>query len=141
MAESERKYFIRLEKQLVEVSHEVYAAYYQMDRQGRYQRERDMKHGLLYYDSWDTEDTNGEEFIEDTSEHTEEQVINSITIETILQYINQIDERKISYYLISGKTETEIAELLCMSQSQINRIKKKILKQLQSYLEKNFKYF
>ena len=37
MTESERKYFIRLGNQLVEVSREVYTAYYQMDRQERYQ--------------------------------------------------------------------------------------------------------
>ena len=78
MTESERKYFIRLGNQLVEVSREVYTAYYQMDRQERYQIERDYKHGLLYYDSWDTEERNGEDYIKDITQDTEESAIRSI---------------------------------------------------------------
>lgn len=139
MAEFKRKYFIRLENQLVEVNHEVYTAYYQMNRQERYQREKDLRYRLLHYDAWDTEDSNGVESIADTLHDTEQQVIASIVKEMILRYIDQIDKGKILSYLMSGKKEKEIAELLCTSQSKISRTKSKLLKQLQSYWEENFK--
>ena len=61
-AESKR-YFIRVQKILVEVTGEVYTAYYEMERKEKYLLERDKSHGLLYYDGWDTETSNGVDFI------------------------------------------------------------------------------
>ena len=61
-AESKR-YFIRVQKILVEVTGEVYTAYYEMERKEKYLLERDKSHGLLYYDGWDIETSNGVDFI------------------------------------------------------------------------------
>lgn len=133
MTESERKYFIRLGNQLVEVSREVYTAYYQMDRQERYQIERDYKHGLLYYDSWDTEESNGEDYIKDITQDTEESAIRSIINLYIAKYIAENDTRRILQYLLLGKTEREIAMLLGVSKSSVNRAKMKMIKALKEY--------
>ena len=133
MTESERKYFIRLGNQLVEVSREVYTAYYQMDRQERYQIERDYKHGLLYYDSWDTEERNGEDYIKDITKNTEESAIRSVTNLYIAKYIDENDTRRILQYLLLGKTEREIAMLLGVSKSSVNRAKMKMIKDLKDH--------
>ena len=133
MTESERKYFIRLGNQLIEVSREVYTVYYQMDRQERYQIERDYKHGLLYYDSWDTEECNGEDYIKDITQDTEESAIRSIINLYIAKYIDENDTRRILQYLLLGKTEREIAMLLGISKSSVNRAKMKMIKALKEY--------
>ena len=42
------RYFIRLDNgEVCEVNREVYLCWYAAERQDRYQRERDMKHGLV----------------------------------------------------------------------------------------------
>lgn len=133
MTESERKYFIRLGNQLIEVSREVYTVYYQMDRQERYQIERDYKHGLLYYDSWDTEECNGKDYIKDITKNTEESAIRSVTNLYIAKYIAENDTRRILQYLLLGKTEREIAMLLGVSKSSVNRAKMKMIKALKEY--------
>lgn len=133
MTESERKYFIRLGNQLIEVSREVYTVYYQMDRQERYQIERDYKHGLLYYDSWDTEERNGKDYIKDITKNTEESAIRSVTNLYIAKYIDENDTRRILQYLLLGKTEREIAMLLGISKSSVNRAKMKMIKALKEY--------
>lgn len=135
MTESERKYFIRLGNQLIEVSREVYTVYYQMDRQERYQIERDYKHGLLYYDSWDTEERNGKDYIKDITQDTEESAIRSIINLYIAKYIAENDTRRILQYLLLGKTEREIAMLLGISKSSVNRAKMKMIKALKEYFE------
>lgn len=60
MAEN-RKYRIRVDGILVDVSEEVYHAYYSMERRARFLMEKDEKHGLLHYSDLDTEETLGEE--------------------------------------------------------------------------------
>ena len=49
MNESKTKYFVS--KEAVEVSKEVFTIYHQMERQERYQVERDQKNRLLHYDA------------------------------------------------------------------------------------------
>lgn len=84
MSESQRKYFIKVDhEKLVEVSKEVYTAYHQMERQERYQREKDLRNGLIYYDSWDTEDINGIDYIKDEKTNIEEEVIERLILHMI----------------------------------------------------------
>ena len=72
----ERKYYIKLDdKQLVEVTKEVYTVYRQMERKERYQEERDLEKGLIHYDSWDTKNINGQDYIRYTEESTEEDIL------------------------------------------------------------------
>ena len=48
----DKKYYIKLDdKQLVEVTNDIYTVYYQMRRRERYLEERDLKNGLIYYSS------------------------------------------------------------------------------------------
>ena len=136
---SKQKYFIKYNnKTFVEVSKEVYTVYYQMERQERYQKEKDFKHGLLYYDSWDTENTNGMDYIKDAVCNIEEIAMRNMMCLYILKFIDEYDKQKILKYTILGKTEREIAQLLGISKSSVNRMKQKLLKALKEYFNKNF---
>ena len=50
-----------------------------MKREEKYQAERDRRHGLLYYDSWDTENSTGAGYIVDKTVDTEEDAIQHIS--------------------------------------------------------------
>lgn len=136
MNENIKKYYVRLENnQLIEVSKEVYIAYYSMKREEKYQKERDLKHGLLYYDDWDTEEINGVEFIKDKNVNIDENIKFQELYEAILNFENIYDEQKILLLLASGEKESNIAKRLKMSQSTVNRKKVRLLILLREYLE------
>lgn len=136
MNENIKKYYVRLENnQIIEVSKEVYIAYYSMKREEKYQKERDLKHGLLYYDDWDTEEINGVEFIKDKNVNIDENIMFQELYEAILNFENIYDEQKILLLLASGEKESNIAKRLKMSQSTVNRKKVRLLILLREYLE------
>ena len=75
MADKE-KYVIKIQGQLVEVSPEVYYAYFHMERQERWQEEKQQEHGVMSYDALDNAETVGQENIADAgSPGLEENII------------------------------------------------------------------
>ena len=135
----DRKYYIKLDgKQLVEVTKEVYTVYRQMERKERYQEERDLEKGLIHYDSWDTKNINGQDYIRYTEESTEETVISNMRYKAIVSFINENDKKDILKLSLLGKTEKQIAAILGVSQVSINKSKTKLFLALKKYLNKNF---
>ena len=51
---------IKIQGQLVEVSPEVYYAYFHMERQERWQEEKQQEHGVMSYDALDNAETVGQ---------------------------------------------------------------------------------
>ena len=62
MAEN-RKYRIRVDGILVDVSEEVYHAYYSMERHTRTLDEKDIRNGKVLYSDLDTDELLGEEML------------------------------------------------------------------------------
>ena len=99
----DRKYYIKLDgKQLVEVTKEVYTVYHQMERKERYQEERDLEKGLIHYDSWDTKNINGQDYIRYTEESAEETVINNMRYKAVVSFIKENDKRDILKLCLLG---------------------------------------
>lgn len=134
----DRKYYIKLDdKQLVEVTKDIYTVYYQMRRRECYLEERDLKNGLIYYSSWDTEYMNGEEFLVDKSGSIEDVIFNDIRYKNIISFIDKNDKRDILKLSIFGKTETQIAAILGVSQSYVSKVKTKLILAFKKYLDEN----
>ena len=75
MADRE-KYMIKIQGDLIEVSEDVYYAYFRMERQERWQEEKKQAHDVLSYDAMDNEEIVGAEMIPDlASPSLEENVI------------------------------------------------------------------
>ena len=134
----ERKYYIKLDdKQLVEVTKDIYTVYYQMRRRERYLEERDLKNGLIYYSSWDTEYMNGEELLVDKLGSIEDVIFNDMRYKAVVSFINENDKRDILKLSIFGKTETQIAAILGVSQPYVSKEKTKLILALKKYLDEN----
>ena len=58
MAEKER-YMIKIQGRLIEVSEDVYYAYFRMERQERWQDEKIREHEVVSYDALDNGETVG----------------------------------------------------------------------------------
>ena len=57
------KYYIRVKNALVEVTHEVYLAFYRFERQERNQQEKEKRNHVISYDAWDTGERTGQELL------------------------------------------------------------------------------
>ena len=137
--EEERKYYIKLDdKQLVEVTKEVYTVYYQMERKERYQEERNLEKGLIHYDSWDTKNMNGQDYIRYSEESVEDTIINNMRYKAVVDFINENDKRDILKLSMLGKTEKQIAEIIGLNQSNVSRAKLKLYSELKKYLNNIF---
>lgn len=132
-----KKYFIRVQGILVEVTNEVYIAYYAMERKEKYLIERDKAHGLLYYDSWNFETSNGRDFIKDNKANVEEEAIKNL-LPDIWSYVEKIEGKyHICQLIADGKTEKEIAEIFGITQQTVNKIKLRLFKKLRKIIEKS----
>lgn len=132
-----KRRFIKVQNELVEVSEEVYIAYYKMARQERYLYEKDTAHGLLHYDEWTSEKMNGAEYIKDAYTNVEDEALQNMG-ENIWREVDQIgDKYGICRLVAMGKTEEEIAEIAGISQQAVNKAKQKLFKKLKNIFEKN----
>ena len=109
-----------------------------MRRRERYLEERDLKNGLIYYSSWDTEYMNGEELLVDKSGSIEDVIFNDMRYKAVVSFINENDKRDILKLSMLGKTEKQIAEIIGLNQSNVNRAKLKLYSELKKYLNNIF---
>ena len=105
-----QKYFIRLHGKEIEVSEDVYYAYFQMERQERTQDEKLQRNHVVSYDAMDNEGMVGAEAFEDLEAPSMEELIRAIYFE--------------------GMTEKEYAKWTGMSQTGISYRRRSILSKL-----------
>lgn len=132
------KYFIDLRRSglgLVEVTKEIHDVFYKMERRERYLIERDQAHGLLYYDEWSQDRMNGVDFIIDKNISPEEAIMQKM-LPSIWEQVAKVEDKyHICYFVSIGKKDKEIAEIVGISRSGINKIKRKLFKKLRELME------
>ena len=90
------RYFVRLDSgEVCEVSREVYLCYYAGERQERYQRERDIKNGLVSIEAmaetmFDDGEGCGYDFIPSDEVSIAEQVVRDMMIEKLYIALDQL---------------------------------------------------
>ena len=130
MAE-EKKYYIRIPQALVEVSEEVYLAYYQEDRRRRTVDEKEQRNGTVSYDELDAVELSGAaRFADPTAASVEEAAIDLIIADKLHRCIDQLpreDRALIQALFFDGLSEREYAKDIGLSQKGINKRKRRIL--------------
>ena len=138
MADKE-KYMIKIQGDLIEVSEDVYYAYFRMDRQERWQEEKKQDHDVVSYDALDNGETVGAEAIQD---------INSPGMEELV-IANELKERLHNIVAALPKPERELiqaiyfedipvsdyAKRVGLSHRGINKQRKRILSKLKMLLD------
>lgn len=137
MAEK-RKYRIRLNGRPVEVSREMYACYYRMERRERYLEERDLAHGKTLYSQLDDEKTTGEDMIPDRDAvPVEDIVVSRIMAARLRACLCQLTDGELAlivkrYY--ENRSQGDIAAELGLNQSSVCRREERILAKLRKLL-------
>lgn len=138
MADKE-KYMIKVEGKLVEVSPEVYYAYFRMERQERWQEEKQQEHGVVSYDALDDGETVGLENVADTaSPGLEENVISGELRDRVRHAVAALpkaDRELIQAIYYEGMSEREYAKQHGISQRGANKQRRRILSKLKLFLD------
>ncbi|MBQ3194269.1 MAG: sigma-70 family RNA polymerase sigma factor [Oscillospiraceae bacterium] len=136
--EEPKRFFIPAEGQLIEVSEEVYRAYYGMDRRERYLEERDLKNGLISYHTLDTPTHGGEAAMSNIrAPSVEDEMLASELLTLLHRCINVLpraERELIQAIYFEGMTENEYAKKIRLTQSGVSRKRKKILSKLKELL-------
>jgi len=133
-AMEERKYYIRVSGNLVEVSKEVYLVYYRMRRRERFLQEKERKGNTFHFSALDTEDRLGEETIPDLlSPSVESNVEERMTNEKLNEGINNLppDEADLIHSIYFEKmSERAYAQKVGKAPMTIHNRKVRILSKL-----------
>lgn len=137
---SREKNFIKIGNVLVEVTKEVYDAYYSVERHTRTLDEKDERNGTVPYSNLDTKETLGVEMLRDlTAEPVEEEALLRILSERLHKCLNLLpvsDQKLIRAIYFEDLSEREYARQIGLSQKGVNKRKHKILKKLRRMMKK-----
>ena len=138
MADRE-KYVIKVEGKLVEVTPEVYYAYFRMERQERGQEEKKKRNGVMSYDAMDHHDMVGLESIADLAGPSMEETAMTQEIhEKLRRAVNALpkgERELIQAIYFDGFTEKEYAESYGLTQQGVSYRLRKILSKLKSFAD------
>lgn len=137
MADKE-KYMIKVEGKLVEVTPEVYYAYFRMERQERGQEEKKQRNEVMSYDALGDGDVVGMESIADLTSRSMEEAVMSREIHEKLHHavdaLPKAERELIRAIYFDGLTTREYAKLSGISQTGVSYRLRKILSKLKSFM-------
>ena len=138
MADKE-KYMIKVEGKLVEVTPDVYYAYFRMERQERWQEEKQQGHAVVSYDALDDGETVGVEVVPDlTTPSMEEAVMSREIHEKLHRAVDALPKAErelIQAIYFDGFTEKEYAVSSGLSQQGVSYRLRKILSKLRIFID------
>lgn len=138
MADKE-KYMIKVEGELIEVSPDVYYAYFRMERQERGQEEKKQRNAVVSYDALDTEEMTGAEAMPDLMVPSlEHQIISQEIHDTLHRVVNALPRAErdlIKAIYFEGMTENDYAKVSGMSQTGVSYRRRRILSKLKLLLD------
>lgn len=138
MADKE-KYVIQIQGQLIEVSEDVYYAYFRMDRQERWQEEKKKSHDVVSYDALDNGEMVGLESIPDTTSPSLEEITIANELRDRIRHavaaLPKAERELIHAIYYEGMTEREYAQKYGISQMGANKQRRKILSKLKLFLD------
>ena len=138
MADKE-KYFIRLQGKLIEVSEDVYYAYFQMERQERTQEEKYQRNHVVSYDALDNGETVGVEGVADLETPSMEELVMAKELRDRLHHaieaLPKAERELIRAIYFEDMTEKEYAKRTGMSQTGVSYRRRNILSKLKLFLD------
>lgn len=138
MADKE-KYLIKIQGKLIEVSEDVYYAYFRMERQERWQEEKKQEHEVVSYDALDNGETVGAEVVPDLTGPSMEDMAIAKDLNDRLHHavaaLPKAERDLIRAIYFEGLTEKDYAETTGMSQTGVSYRRRKILSKLKLFLD------
>ena len=138
MADKE-KYTINIQGKLIEVSEDVYYAYFRMERKERWQEQKKQEHGVVSYDALDNGEMVGAENVADLNIPSMEDLAIAKELNDRLHHaiaaLPKAERELIQAIYYEGMSEREYAKKRGISQMGANKQRRKILSKLKMFLD------
>ena len=138
MADKE-KYMIKIQGNLIEVSEDVYYAYFRMERQERWQEEKKQGHEVVSYDALDNGETVGAEAIQDMESPSMEDlaIANELKdrIHHVVAALPKAERELIQAIYFEGVSANDYANQVGLTHRGVNKQRKRILSKLKMLLD------
>lgn len=138
MADKE-KYVIKIQGRLIEVSEDVYYAYFRMERKERWQEEKKVEHNVLSYDALDDSETLGIENVMDVTAPTLEEVVEAHELRERVRHavslLPKAERELIRAIYYEELTERDVAEKEGVSQNKVFKQRQRALAKLRLLLD------
>lgn len=138
MAEKEN-YVIRVEGNVVEVSPEVYYAYFHMERQERGQEEKKQRNSVVSYDALDSDETVGLETMPDliSPRLDDLMILRELRhkLRCAIEVLPAGERELIQAIYFEGLSERDYARRKGISQTGVNKRRKKILSKMKTFFD------
>ena len=134
----EKRFVVRINGELIDVTEEVYKEYYSAARRERTQRERDARNRLVHYDAWDTGKSTGAEAIASPDRLPEEIVVGEMSADKLrrcLERLNEGERELIHALFYCGKPLAALARELNLPRKTLEGHRDKVLRKLRIYFE------
>lgn len=136
---ADKKYYIRVPETRVEVSEEVYKAFWSMERHSRTLQEKDVRNHVFSYDAFDTDDMLGSELFPDkTTSNFEDQIIAEMMaakLRRCIALLPEEDRKLIQAIYFNGLSEREVSKHEGIPQTTVSYRLRQILRKLQILFE------
>ena len=130
---------IKVEGKLVEVTPDVYYAYFRMERQERWQEEKQQGHAVMSYDALDDGETVGVEVVPDLTTPSMEEAVMAREIHEklhrALDALPKAERELIQAIYFDGFTEKEYAVSSGLSQHGVSYRLRKVLSKLRIFID------
>lgn len=138
MADKE-KYLIKIQGKLIEVSEDVYYAYFRMERQERWQEEKKMEHKVMSYDSLDDQEMLGIENVVDVTAPTLEEIAEAHELRDRVRHAVELlpkaERELIRAIYYEELSERDVAEREGVSQNKVFKQRQRALAKLRLLLD------
>ena len=135
----DQKYMIKIQGDLIEVSEDVYYAYFRMDRQERWQEEKKQEHDVVSYDAMDNGETVGAEAIRDLEAPSMEELAIARELSERLRHIvaalPKAERELIQAIYFEDIPVSDYAKRIGLTHRGVNKQRKKILSKLKMLLD------
>ena len=132
------KYLIRIQGKLIEVTENVYYAYFRMERQERWQEEKKQEHSVVSYDALDNGETVGAEAVPDMISPSMEELAIAKDLNDRLHHaldaLPKAERELIRAIYFDGVSAADYADKVGISHRGVNKQRKKILSKLKLFL-------
>ena len=137
--EDKEKYMIKIQGNLIEVSEDVYYAYFLMERQERWQEEKKQGHEVVSYDALDNGETVGAEAIQDMESPSMEDLAIANELKDRLHHavaaLPKAERELIQAIYFEGISASYYANQVGLSHRGVNKQRKRILSKLKMLLD------
>ena len=139
--DTKKKFYIRVENQVEQVTEEVYREYFKMDRRERYLEERDLVHGRFLYSQLDNvyEGVLGEEMIADSlAEDLCDVVVSKIMFEKLKECLSLLSDEDLNLMIqlfYEEKSQRQLSVESGIPVMTISDRKNRVLKKIKKSME------